>query len=267
MSETFSVNDEGNPSLNVSACQMRSAYLDVDANVSKINRKLDSLPPDIDAAIFPEYALTGFTDSEELYESAIPRESGKIEKIAEKVKATNTSALVNFVEKDYWGKEPDYYNTSIYMDPDGNRTFYRKRHLWKQEKDLLNPGDSRVVIETPPGKIGVMTCFDLNYVEESNALTREEVVGLFVNGAWKHDYSEAWRLLLRARAIDGVRWVVAAGQIGGVRTEDNGEYAGNSMVVKPTGEIAGSLDQEEKNLLAELDLKSVKKARELINIY
>jgi predicted amidohydrolase len=85
----------------------------------------------------------------------------------------------------------------------------------------LTPGGDRVVVETPVGRAGLVTCYDLNFVAESAAFADEHVDALLATGAWPAAHGDNWRLLVRARALDGVRWVVAAGRtVGSVDPDD-----------------------------------------------
>jgi len=165
-------------------------------------------------------------------------------------------------------RETQLYNTVAYLGADGSRAFYRKRHLWGGEEDVLSPGDERVVVESPLGRAGLVTCYDLNFVAESAAFTQERVDALLVAGAWPGSYAQNWKLLVRARALDGVRWVVGAGRTG--RREIPGarvtEYAGQSRVIRPDGAVHSALNRGERNLVADLDPGLLEEQREFIPV-
>jgi predicted amidohydrolase len=48
------------------------------------------------------------------------------------------------------------------------------------EREVLTPGEDLVTVGTPLGTAGLSTCYDLNSVEESATLAREEVTALLV---------------------------------------------------------------------------------------
>lgn len=223
--------------------------LDPSANADTVARQVDDLPSVVDLAVFPEYALTGFVADARVH--AIESTGPELDRIAEAAKVTETDVVVGYLEKD----ASDYFNALAYLSRAGDRTVYRKRHLWGGEAEFVTPGRDRVVVETPVGSAGLVTCYDLNFVAESAAFTDPPVDALLVSGAWPAEYAANWDLLLRARALDGVRWVVGAGRTG-ERTIPGGEpatYAGRSAIVRPDGSIAGRLNRSAGPLVEELD--------------
>ncbi|MFD1598733.1 carbon-nitrogen hydrolase family protein [Halobellus rarus] len=255
----------------VAACQLALADLDVEANLSAVESRVRELSEDVAVALFPEYALTGFVADGRAADVALARDGPEIDRVARLARDSGTALVVGFVERaaDGDAEEETLYNATAYVAPGGTRAFYRKRHLWEGERELLEAGTERVVVDTPVGSAGILTCYDLNFVEESAAFTREGVDALFVVGAWPGAYSENWTLLLRARALDGVRWVVGAGRTGrrdlpGARSVT---YAGRSLVARPDGGVHAALDRREDDLVAELDSETLAAQRDLVGIY
>ncbi len=272
----------------VAACQMAVADLDVAANLDAVCERVTDLSPAVDVALFPEYALTGFVGDERIHDAALARDAPALGRLGDLAAATDTALLVGFVEEatDESVASHEYYNAVAYLDPhaDGEAgtgtetgavetTVYRKRHLWGDEKALLEPGDERVTVETPVGTAALLTCFDLNFVGESAAVATPAVEALFVVGAWPAAHSQNWKLLLRARALDGVRWVVGAGRTGrktvdgsGKTVDDSTEYAGRSRVVRPDGSVQAGLNRGERDLVADLDPSVLAECREFIPV-
>jgi predicted amidohydrolase len=289
----------------VAACQMSVADLDVATNLATVEERVAALPPAVDVALFPEYALTGFVADERVREVAITRGGATLDRLRETATETDTALLIGFVERAGGESEADasetYYNATAYLDPrggnwssgnqsSGNRgvgnrcggnrsgsdggsraeavetTVYRKRHLWGNEATVLDPGEDRVTVETPVGTAALLTCYDLNFVGESAAFATSDVDALFVVGAWPAAHSQNWKLLLRARALDGVRWAVGAGRTGRSTVGDPTEYAGRSRVVRPDGSVQAGLNRGERNLVAELDPAVLAECREFIPV-
>jgi predicted amidohydrolase len=250
----------------VAACQLAVDDLDPAANLAAVESRIRDLPNAVDIAVFPEYALTGFVPDDRVAEAALRVDGARIDRLRDLAADESTAILVGFVETD----GSDLYNTTAYLAPDGDITTYRKRHLWGREADVLTAGDELVTVETPAGTAGILTCYDLNFVRDSADLVDRETDALFVGGAWPAAYSENWRLLLRARALDGVRWVVGAGRTGRREVpDDEGEsdaiaYAGRSAVVRPDGGIHVALDRREDDLVAELDPDTLAAHREFV---
>ena len=61
------------------------------------------------------------------------------------------------------------FNTSLFLNPKGEIIGrYRKIHLFgyqSRERGLLTPGTDIAVVETPWGKMGLSTCYDLRFPE------------------------------------------------------------------------------------------------------
>jgi predicted amidohydrolase len=247
----------------VAACQMAVSDLDVAANLDAVTERVVGLSPAVDVALFPEYALTGFVSDEHVESAALPRDGPAIARLRDVAVDTDCALLVGFVED----AGDALYNAVAYLDPDGRATVYRKRHLWAGEKMVLEPGRERVTVETPVGTTGLLTCYDLNFVGESAAFAQPEVDALFVVGAWPAAHSQNWKLLLRARALDGVRWVVGAGRTGQKTVGEPTEYAGRSRVVRPDGSVQAGLNRSERDLIADLDPAVLTECREFIPIH
>ena len=252
------------PTPTVAACQIDLADLDPPSNLVTVGERLAGLDDRVDAALFPEYALTGFVADERVHDAALARDSDALDRLAASAADYDVSVLAGFVE-DAGG---DYYNTVGYVAPDGDRTYYRKRNLWGGEADVLTAGDDAVMVDTPAGKTGIVTCYDLNFVDVSAEFARERVDALFVVGAWPGTHSENWRLLLRARALDGVRWVVGCGRTGRRDVPDARvvDYAGKSAVVRPDGAVSAALNRDERTLVADLDAEILAEQREFIPV-
>lgn len=235
----------------VAACQMAVADLDVPANLATVGDRLAALDDQVDVALFPEYALTGFVADDRVHDAALGRESDELEWLQTYADEYDVGVLAGFVED----AGDRFYNTLAYVNPGGERTCYRKRHLWSAERDVLEPGEDAVTVDTPAGRTGLVTCYDLNFVAVSAAFAREGVDALFVVGAWPGAFSQNWDLLLRARALDGVRWVVGCGRTGRRELPDARvvEYGGRSTVVRPDGAVHARINREERTLVADLD--------------
>lgn len=235
----------------VAACQIAVSDLDTEANVDTVVDRMTALPDAVELAVFPEYALTGFVADARVHACALEEQSRALERIAEIAMKNQVSVVVGYLEA---ANDGSYYNALTYIDREGDRTTYRKRHLWADEADYVTPGTERVRVETPLGQAGLATCYDLNFVAESAAFTDPPVDALLVAGAWPGEHAANWDLLLRARALDGVRWVIGAGRTGTkvLPGTDRTVYAGRSAIVRPNGGIVGRLGRNERDLVRDI---------------
>lgn len=246
-------------------CQCAIEDLDVAANRTLITECVSDLDPTVDMAVFPEYTLTGFVADERLHEVALARDDSVIGELQSLAATAELALVFGFVE--HPGDE--FYNATAYIDSAGDLTVYRKRHLWNQESELLAPGTERVTVETPIGTAGMLTCYDLNFVAESVTHARPGVTALLVAGAWPAAHVENWKLLTRARAVDGLRWVLAANRTGEqshARAEAT-TFAGHSRIVEPRGTVQCEADGGETTLTATLDSGRLAAQREEVGIF
>lgn len=155
------------------------------------------------------------------------------------------------------------FNRTIWIQPTGTidpAHNYDKLHLFDYAKANLRESAHTQAgtaltppFNTPVGRIGSLICFDLRFPEPALALTlgrSDSRSGwtpaqvLTYPSAFTVPTGEAhWEPLLRARAIEGQCWVVAAAQVGWHSGEEGkGRVSyGRSMVVDPWGRVKVAL--------------------------
>ena len=148
----------------------------------------------------------------------------------------------------------NFYNTSIFINSRGEiAASYRKIHLFGYQSDetmILTPGKRVVVSDTPWGICGFSTCYDLRFPELFRRMVDQGAKFFLVASAWPYVRLEAWQLFNRARAHENLAFLIscnAAGSNGGK------QYAGNSMIVDPLGQIVARGGEEEQMVSAEID--------------
>jgi predicted amidohydrolase len=155
-------------------------------------------------------------------------------------------------------------NTSIHVGPDGElRATYRKIHMFDvevggrvyRESEHEAPGDEIVLSETANGLgLGLTICYDVRFPELYRILAVKGAEIVTVPAAFTFATTrDHWEILLRARAIEGQAFVIAANQIGehapGIRS------GGRSMIVDPWGVVLATAPDSETFVVAELDLE------------
>jgi predicted amidohydrolase len=161
-------------------------------------------------------------------------------------------------------------NTSIHIGPDGElKASYRKIHMFDVEvnghvyKESAHeaPGDEIVVTETAGGvPLGMTICYDVRFPELYRILAVKGAQLIVVPAAFTFATTrDHWEVLLRARAIEGQAFVVAANQVGehapGIRS------GGRSMIVDPWGVVLATAPDTETFIVAELDLERQREIR------
>lgn len=150
------------------------------------------------------------------------------------------------------------WNTSVVLGPDGAYVArYRKVHRFgfgAGEPKLMEAGQDVVVVDLPAPadrlRAGLSTCYDLRFPELYRAQVDAGAELFLVPAAWPAARVEAWRLLLRARAIEDQCFVVACNTAG---THAGHEMGGYSAVVDPTGEVLAEAGTTEEVLSVEIE--------------
>ena len=128
------------------------------------------------------------------------------------------------------------------------------------ESSFVEPGEEIVVTETPLGRIGQATCYDLRFPELFRGLVDRGAEIIVVPSAFTQSTGrDHWEVLLRARAIENQVFVVAANQHG-VHAPGITTY-GRSMVIDPWGTVLATAPDGEAVVTAELDFDRQREIR------
>jgi len=155
------------------------------------------------------------------------------------------------------------YNSSLVYSPLGACVArYDKIHLFRfdngteqyDESRVIEAGAAPVTFDLPSSdgqvyRVGLSICYDLRFPELYRAMKADL---LLVPSAFTWTTGQAhWEVLLRARAIENLAYVLAAAQGG---THENGRRTwGQSLVLDPWGEVLAQHAQGTALVLAEVD--------------
>jgi nitrilase len=105
-----------------------------------------------------------------------------------------------------------------------------------RESATVAPGHEPVVVTTPIGRLGLAVCYDVRFPELFRLLQVQGAEIFSLPSAFTAPTGRAhWELLLRARAVENLCYVLAPAQSG---THPNGrETYGDSMIVDPWGHV------------------------------
>ena len=162
-------------------------------------------------------------------------------------------------------------NSSLVFDPGGQCVArYDKIHLFRFENEqesydescVLERGTDPVTFDLASTdghtyRIGMSICYDLRFPELYRQLKADI---LLVPSAFTFTTGQAhWEILLRARAIENLAYVLASAQ-GGVH-ENSRRTWGHSLIVGPWGEILAQHAQGSGVAVAEVDKGTLQLAR------
>lgn len=111
-----------------------------------------------------------------------------------------------------------------------------ERNEHYEESAWTAPGDAVMVADTPFGRLGLAVCYDLRFPELFRRMTAQGVDLIALPAAFTAATGRAhWEILLRARAVENLAYVIAAAQ-GGYHANGR-ETFGDSMIVDPWGSV------------------------------
>ena len=168
--------------------------------------------------------------------------------------------------------DPRPANACLVYDAAGIRVArYDKIHLFdvsipeRSESYLesahARPGSAPVVVDTPAGRVGLSVCYDVRFPELYRRLSDMGAEVFSMPAAFTVPTGQAhWETLLRARAIEGLSFVIAAAQSG---LHPNGrETWGDSMIVDFWGRVLARRRTGAGVVLAPLDRDAMRAARQ-----
>lgn len=189
---------------------------------------------------------------------AAPLGSGSFAALASAAQEHHLYLVASALER----HEKGLSNTAVVVSPEGNILgAYRKIHLIPlfQEDRYLVPGEAPTLVEFPWGKAGLAICYDLRFPELFRAYALGGAVVTFLVAEWPKERIAHWRVLVQARAVENLAFVIACNSTG---SDESGAFGGHSLVVGPWGEVLVEGGEDEALLVAEADLARVQEARE-----
>jgi predicted amidohydrolase len=240
--------------MKVALIQMDLAWEDVAENHRRARVRLEEARRrGARLALLPEMFCTGFS-----------MESGRIAQPAGG--ASETFLRETARELGLWilasvpeAGEPRPRNMAILAAPDGSATRYAKIHpfTFGGEHRVYAGGDRVVTVSVEGVCVTPFVCYDLRFPEPFRLAAEDtDLFALVAN--WPQTRREAWRTLLRARAIENLCYVAGVNRVG----EGGGlSYAGDSAVVSPWGEVLVEGSEAEGVLVADVSRDAVAEAR------
>ena len=214
--------------------------------------------------VFPEAAMSSFARPRA--EAAEPFDgpwAGGVRAIAADLGVTIVAGMFTTTDT------PRVRNTLLVTG--GAEARYDKLHLFDvtvkaaveeryAESSTIDPGSQPVVIDSPFGRIGLAVCYDLRFPELFRCMLDQGMEVITLPSAFTAVTGRAhWEVLVRARAVENLSYVIAAGQ-GGFHVGGR-ETFGNSMIVDPWGEVLACLAEGEGVVSAELDRERIAEVR------
>lgn len=152
-----------------------------------------------------------------------------------------------------------FYNRLYFVTPD-EHYFYDKKHLfgYGKETGVYSPGKEIVSVDYLGWKFRLIVCYDLRFPVWCRNTDEYDV--LICPASWPTVRIEAWKALLKARAIENMAYAVGVNRIGtdGYKLE----YNGNSKIFDAVGEEVVPIISKDFIFQTELSKTNLNKIRE-----
>lgn len=253
------VNVEKRASFRVAAIQMASGP-SVTANLEEAARLIEeAVAQEAELVVLPEYfCIMGMKDTDKLAVREQPGDGQIQEFLSETAKRLGIWLVGGSVPLASPDADKVYNSCLVYADNGEQVARYDKIHLFGlqlgqekyAEEKTIKAGNQVVAIDSPFGRIGLSICYDLRFPELFRMMSNVDII--LAPAAFTSITGKAhWEVLVRARAVENMAYVIAPGQ-GGYHVNGR-ETNGDSMIVDPWGVVMGRLPRGSGAVVATLD--------------
>ncbi|MBN1572091.1 MAG: hypothetical protein JW984_02725 [Deltaproteobacteria bacterium] len=238
--------------LEISLVQFKPVLLDIKNNLDRasgfIKEITSSSNPDV--ILFPELFLSGYTFK---YRREVERVSFPLnenEHLSPFIEITRERSIA--VCGGYSEREGDsIYNSSFFIADGEIIANYRKVHLFHDEADFFEPGDTGFrVFEYRGARLGMMICFDWIFPEAARTLSLKGAQVILHPANLVLPYCQR---AMYARAIENRVFIATANRIG---EEENGgrknSFTGGSQIVSPKGKYILTMSDKKECFASEV---------------
>ncbi|MBM7691668.1 putative amidohydrolase [Peribacillus deserti] len=236
--------------------QAKPKLLDKSSNLRTMERYIKSTyNKGCDLVLFPELFLTGYFTREHTKSLAEDLHGSSICHIQAMSRHYGVKLVFGFPEK----KDGRLYNSACFIDEKGEILgTYQKVHLWDEESKYFEAGTDFPVWDTNIGKIGIMICYDTEFPESARSLAVQGAEIILAPTANMTPFQHVQQLFIQSRAAENQVFVATTNQIG---QEESTLFFGESAAADPYGEMLAKAGGQEQELVIEMDLGLIRKAR------
>ncbi|HEY1874200.1 MAG TPA: amidohydrolase [Steroidobacteraceae bacterium] len=224
--------------LRVSLVQQPLAWHDGAANRARFAELLRPLSGQTDLVVLPETFTTGFSmEVERLGEAPGGETSEWLVQLARTLDAVITGSVIT-------RDAGRYYNRLLWASPAGELRYYDKRHLFRmgREHEHFAAGRAAWSVAWRGFSVCPLVCYDLRFPVWSRRRAGLDYDLLLYVANWPAPRADAWRQLLRARAIENQAFVVGVNRVG---TDGGGvPYTGDSAAIDFRGRTLAEAGDE-----------------------
>jgi predicted amidohydrolase len=218
-----------------------------------LQNKINSISQYVDMLVLPEMFTSGFTMHPEKVAETMQGETiSWLKEIARSKNCAITGSLVI-------SENRNFYNRLVFVYPTGEVKYYDKRHLFTLagEDKVYTAGNEKLIVEYKGFKICLLICYDLRFPVFSRNTEHYDILLYVAN--WPKVRTNAWDVLLQARAIENMCFVVGVNRVG--LDGNNHEYIGHSQAIDFLGNSLIKPQEKEGIFYTELNKNDLLQTR------
>ena len=219
--------------------------------------KITSINEKVDLIVLPEMFTSGFTMNPKTVAETM--DGATILWLKNQAKTKNCAITGSLVIEE----KGNYFNRLIFVFPNGEIQKYDKRHLFTLagEDKLYTAGTEKLIVDYKGFKICPLICYDLRFPVFSRNVEDYDLLIYVAN--WPKIRTNAWDILLKARAVENISYVIGVNRIG---TDNNNlDYLGHSQAVDFLGNLLAPPQETEGIFIVEIDPSAQQETRKKLN--
>ncbi len=196
--------------------------------------------------VLPEYSNAGGLSEKERELRALPRAKEMLQKVSEIAKRKRAYIAVNVLEE----RDGKLWNSTYLFNKQGATAFvYDKIHLPPSEIALgVSYGSGACTCELDGMKFGFMTCYDVYFNEQIEAIAKEKPDVILLPGYQRGEDTDILRAQTKMIAFRCNAYIAKSSY-----SMDSDEHGGCSMIVSPNGKILKDLGKAVGSATANVD--------------
>ena len=222
-------------------------------NRAKFQSMIEKLPADVDLVVLPEMFSTGFSMNAEVVSE--PMNGPTVSWLKSIAKDRNCALTGSIIITE----NNKFYNRLVFVLPNGELYSYDKRHLFSlaNEAKIYTLGTEKLIINYRGFSICPLICYDLRFPVFSRNTTSYDLLLYVAN--WPTARLQAWDILLRARAVENLCYVVGVNRTG--TDESAQDYTGHSQAIDYLGNYILEPKQESGAFIINIDKEKMLQTR------
>jgi len=226
-------------------------------NRKVLEEKIYSVANDVDLIVLPEMFTSGFTMHPNLVSETM---NGTTISWLKNIAATKNCAITGSL---VISENNQFFNRMVFVFPNQEIQYYDKKHLFTLagEEKIYTSGTEKVLVNYKDWNICLQICYDLRFPVFSRNTENYDL--LIYVASWPKVRTNAWDILLKARAVENLSYVIGVNRIG--TDNNNFEYIGHSQIIEELGNEIIAPTENEGIFIATLDKAKMLETRKKLN--